>query len=97
VKTELSGKIRDRVLEQLRRVFAAPGLALLQVTIEVVEHGADLPGKITILQAHAQFVIRHFMQHGDGVVIKVLPAAGGQRLKNLLCFLVPRPPEIAGH
>src|SRR5213075_846974 len=76
VETELGGEIRDRVLEQLWRVFAAPGLALPEVSVEVLEHGAHLTGKIIILEADAQFVLGNFVQNRDGVVIEVLPAPG---------------------
>ena len=61
-----------------------------------MQHRADAFGKARFLQMHAQFVFRHFAQHGDGVVKDVLPAARRKFVKQILRLLVPAPPEIAG-
>ncbi len=97
VKAKLRRKIGHRPLQKLGRVLPAPGFVLIHVGVETIQHGPHLPGKIAVLQADAQFVIRDFVQHGDGVVIKVLPAARGKLLKELLRFLAPGPPKVARH
>ena len=77
MKAELGGKIRDRILEQLRRVLAAPGFFLVEIRFKVMQDRARMTLEIGVLQVHAQFVFRHLMQDGDGVVIEILPAARG--------------------
>src|SRR5256885_1279287 len=69
-------------------------VAVLKEVSDYELHGAHLPGKIPVLQTHAQLVIRDFFEHGDGIVIEILPTAGGKLLESLLRVLVPGPPEI---
>ena len=94
VKAELGGKIGDRIVLQLRRVLVSPGVFFVEIRLETVQHGAGARLKARLLQMHAQFVIRHLAQNGHGVVKQVLPGARRQFLKQILRFLVPRPPQI---
>ena len=94
VETELGGKIGDRILVQLRRVLVPPRVLLVEIRLEIVQHGAGVRLEARLLQMHAQFVIRHLAQNGDGVVKQVLPAARRQFLEQILRLLVPRPPQI---
>jgi hypothetical protein len=41
-----------------------------------------------------QLILGNVLQYGDGVVVKVLPTAGGKLLKDLLALLVPGPPQV---
>ena len=53
----------------------APGLLIVEVSMEGPQHLTDALGKITVLEPHAKFVIRDFAENRDRVVVKVLPAA----------------------
>ena len=77
-------------------LLMAPGLLVVQVIVEIVEHVADAVGKARFLQMHAQFVFGDFAEHGHGIVPEVLPAARRKPLKKILRLLIPAPPEIAG-
>jgi len=96
VETELRREIRDRVGTKLWRMSVSPGVGLVHVSLERLQHLAHALREVQVLQAHAQFVIRYLVENGHCVVIEVLPAAGGEFLENLLRFLVPGPPEIPG-
>ena len=96
METELGGKIGDRMLGEGGHVLPAPGVLVRHVGIEIPQHLAHAAGELRVLQAHAQLVIGNFAQDGDGIVIEVLPAAGGEFLENLLRPLVPGPPEVVG-
>ena len=61
MKSKLGGEVSDRVLEQLRRIFPPPGLGLLQIGLEVVQHRARLAREIAVLKPNPQFVVRNFM------------------------------------
>ena len=89
MKAELRRKIRHRILVQFRRVRVAPGLLVVQVIVEIAQHGADAVGEARFLEMDAQFVIRDIAEHGHGVVPKVLPAARREPLKQILRLLVP--------
>ena len=78
-------------------MLGSPSVLFLEVAVEGAQDTPDALRKIGVLQADAQFVIRDFVQHGDGVVIKVLLAARGKLLKELLRFLAPGPPKVARH
>ena len=71
-------------------------LWFVEIGVEIAEHGARVAFKIGVLQVHAQLVIRHFAQDGDGIMIKILPAARREFLKQILRLLVPAPPQVAG-
>ena len=82
VEAELGGEIGDGIFVQLRRVLVAPGVLIGQIGVEILQHGADAARQIGVLQAHAQFVIGDFVQHGDGVVEQILPAARRKFVKK---------------
>ena len=83
------------MFEEGGRIRSRPGALLLQIGLEGAEHMPDALGKIRVLQANAQFVVRDFVQNRDGVVVEILPATRREFLENLLRFLVPGPPQVA--
>ena len=76
MEPELGAEIGDRVVEQDRRVLAAPGAGVRHVGRKGVQHPPHARGKVRVLQMHAQLGLGHLVQDGDGVVVKVRPAAG---------------------
>ena len=95
MEAKFSGKIRNRILQQGRGVGLAPGCLFSHVGLERCQHALDALGKVRVLQTDAQFVIGYFVQDGHGIVVKVLPAAWREFLKNFLRFLAPGPPEVS--
>ncbi len=77
-------------------MLAAPCVFVCHVGVEILEDFADAAGEIGVLQTDAQFVVGNFAEDGDGVVVKVLPAARRQLGEEFLGALVPGPPEIVG-
>lgn len=94
VEAKLGAEIGHRIPEQRRRVGLAPGVGVLHVIVEALKGVAHPVGKHGILQTNSQLVIRNLVQHGHGIVVKVLPAAGRQFLEDFLRFLVPGPPKV---
>ncbi len=78
VKAKFGGKIRDGILEQLRRVHLSPGVFAGEIVLEIMQYRAGALLKVGVLQAHAQLVFRDFAQNGGGVVIKVLPGCAAR-------------------
>ena len=73
-----------------------PGVLPAHIRIKNLQDVPDALRENRILQAHVQLVFGNVLQNGDRIVIKILPAARGQLLKNLLAFLVPGPPQVFG-
>ena len=76
--------------------MCGPGVLCGKVTLEVFQDFTYALGECRVLQPYAEFVLGDIAQYGDGVVIKILPAARGEFLKNLQTFLIPSPVEIVG-
>ncbi len=97
MEAELGGEVGHRSFQQRRRPFAAPGVALRPVGIKGLHHLAHAVGEETILEPHAQLVIRNLAQDGHGVVVEIRPPPGRKFRKNLLRLLIPRPPQVGRH
>jgi hypothetical protein len=96
MKSKFCRKIRDGIFVEFGRMMVRPGLFVREVGMKIIQNGAGAGGKMAVLQARAQFLLRHFAQNGDGIMIKILPAARREFVKEILRLLIPAPPEIAG-
>ena len=94
VEGEFGREVGHRVLRQLRGVLGGPGLLLVQIGLEFREDLSDARREFGLLQAGAELVVGHLVQHRHGVVVEVLPTAGGEALEDVLRLLVPAPPEV---
>src|SRR5690242_3119204 len=96
METELSGEIGYRILQQTWSVLLTPRPWAIHVSVKCAQHIPYALGEVLILEPHPQFVIRHFAENGDRIVVEILPATRREFLKDILCFLVPGPPKIMG-
>ena len=96
VKCKLGREIRHRIRAESGSMEMAPRLGVAQVGVEIAEHPSDARGKGGVHEADLEFVTREFVQDGDGVMIEILPAPRGEFAEEVLGFLIPAPPEVAG-
>ena len=95
VESKLGAEIRNRFADELRGVLSRPGFLGGQVMIEIRQNLLHPNREGRVLEANPKFVRGQFVENGNGVVVKVLPATRGEIVEEFLRILVPAPPEVA--
>ena len=96
VEAVLRREVGYRISRECGGMVRGPGVLPVHVRVKNLQDAPDALCENRILQAHVQLVFGNVLQHGDRIVIQILPAARRQLLKNLLGFLVPGPPQVSG-
>ena len=95
VQAEFSGEVGYRARTQDACVGCAPGAVGLQILLLATVGVVDAAMQHQLCGAALDLVQRHFVEKGDGVLIRLAPACGAEIAKEADAVVVPAPPEIA--